>query len=202
MTAIKYKVELTQDERAELNKVARAGRSSARAVKRALALLKTDEGLSDPEIAAALSMGVNTVARLRKRFAAEGLTSALNKRPRPGQKRKLSGEQEARLCGHSARRATRRAYPLDTATACRQGSGDGLCRLDSERDCATATQKNELKPWKKKEWRIPAVSGEFVARMEDVLDLYSEERDPERPVVCFDETSKAVDGGYESAHKA
>ena len=31
-----------------------------------------------------------------------------------------------------------------------------------------------------------------MARMEDVLDLCSEERDPERPVVCFDETSKQL----------
>ena len=30
------------------------------------------------------------------------------------------------------------------------------------------TQKNELKPWKKKEWCIPKVSGEFVARMEEL----------------------------------
>ena len=29
--------------------------------------------------------------------------------------------------------------------------------------------------------------------MEDVLDLYHEEYDRERPVVCFDESSKAVD---------
>ena len=35
------------------------------------------------------------------------------------------------------------------------------------RDGAPDTQKNELKPWKKKEWCIPEVSGEFVARMED-----------------------------------
>jgi hypothetical protein len=34
---------------------------------------------------------------------------------------------------------------------------------------------------------IPSVSGEFVARMEDVLDLYGEPEDPKRPVVCFDE---------------
>ena len=33
------------------------------------------------------------------------------------------------------------------------------------------------------------MSSEFVAAMEDVLDLYVEPRDPERPVVCFDETS-------------
>ena len=36
------------------------------------------------------------------------------------------------------------------------------------------------------------MSGEFVARMEDVLDLYHEACDPERPVVCFDETSKQL----------
>ena len=36
------------------------------------------------------------------------------------------------------------------------------------------------------------MSGEFVARMEDVLDLYEEEYDPQRPVVCFDETSKQL----------
>ena len=30
-------------------------------------------------------------------------------------------------------------------------------------------EKNELKPWRKKEWCIPKVSAEFVACMEDVL---------------------------------
>ena len=34
-------------------------------------------------------------------------------------------------------------------------------------------KKNELKPWRKKEWCIPKLSGEFVARMEDVLDPLS-----------------------------
>ena len=33
------------------------------------------------------------------------------------------------------------------------------------------------------------MSAEFVANMEDVLDLYAEPYDPQRPVVCFDETS-------------
>ena len=32
-------------------------------------------------------------------------------------------------------------------------------------------------------------SAEFVANMEDLLDLYAEPYDPRRPVVCFDETS-------------
>ena len=33
------------------------------------------------------------------------------------------------------------------------------------------------------------MSPDFVAHMEDVLDLYAEPHDPQRPVVCFDETS-------------
>ena len=33
------------------------------------------------------------------------------------------------------------------------------------------------------------MSAEFVAHMEDVLDLYAQPYDPRRPVVCFDETS-------------
>jgi hypothetical protein len=39
------------------------------------------------------------------------------------------------------------------------------------------------------------MNGEFVAAMEDVLDLYAEPYDPSRPVVCFDETSTSARGG-------
>ena len=35
--------------------------------------------------------------------------------------------------------------------------------------------------------------------MEDVLDLYHEEYDRERPVVCFDETSKQLLGDVRSS---
>jgi len=38
------------------------------------------------------------------------------------------------------------------------------------------------------------VTGEFVARMEDVLELYAEPADPARPVVCMDELSKQLLG--------
>lgn len=97
MTASKYKVELTDTEREHLNMVVRRGRSPARMVKRALALLRTDQGLSDRLIAEGLAISPYTVARVRKRFSEEGLESALTERPRPGQKRKLSGRQEAHL---------------------------------------------------------------------------------------------------------
>lgn len=44
----------------------------------------------------------------------------------------------------------------------------------------------------KQQWCIGEVDAEFVACMEDVLDLYAEEYDPLRPKVNFAETSKQL----------
>jgi hypothetical protein len=52
---------------------------------------------------------------------------------------------------------------------------------------AAGAQKNTLNPWLKEQWCIPEPSAEFVARMEDLLDLYEEPDDPKRPRVCLDE---------------
>ena len=43
-------------------------------------------------------------------------------------------------------------------------------------------------------WCIPTVNAEYVARMEDVLALYAAPPDPQRPVVCFDETPRQLIG--------
>jgi hypothetical protein len=48
--------------------------------------------------------------------------------------------------------------------------------------------ENEIKPWREDMGCIPRVDAEYVARMEDVLDLYAEATDPQHPVVCFDES--------------
>jgi hypothetical protein len=44
----------------------------------------------------------------------------------------------------------------------------------------------------KKSWCIGEITSEFIASMEDVLELYEEDFDALRPVVCFDETSKQL----------
>jgi len=73
------------------------GTIKARQFKRAMILLKADEGLSDPEIIAALNVSRPCVERIRKRFVSDGIERALNEDPRPGQKRKLDGRAEATL---------------------------------------------------------------------------------------------------------
>ena len=97
MAAIKYKIKLTGSERTCRNEVSHRGKAPVRTVKRALALLKADEGLRDREIADVLLVNAATVARARKRYVEEGLEAAINDRPRPGRERKLDGKQEAHL---------------------------------------------------------------------------------------------------------
>ena len=97
MPAKLYRVNLTQDEREHLLGITRRGQSSGRKVKRCLILCKADEGLTDQQVAEALLVGPSTVGRVRQRFVEGGLQRALNDLPRPGQRRKLDGKQEAHL---------------------------------------------------------------------------------------------------------
>jgi hypothetical protein len=54
------------------------------------------------------------------------------------------------------------------------------------------TKKNEIKPWLTKEWCIVEASAEYVANMEDILDVYQRPYDLHKPVICIDETNKQM----------
>ena len=97
MPAKLYRVSLTQEEREHLLGITRRGKSSGRKVKRSLIFCKADEGLTDQQVAKALLVGPATVGRVRQRFVDGGLKRALDDLPRPGQRRKLDGRQEAHL---------------------------------------------------------------------------------------------------------
>jgi len=54
-------------------------------------------------------------------------------------------------------------------------------------------KKNTLKPHLKDQWVIPPEqNADFVAAMEDVLEVYQRPYDEARPVVCLDEQSKQL----------
>lgn len=96
-------VRLTPAERTDVGRVIRRTGSSALAQRRARILLHADIGapgprLTDREIAAAVAVEARTVARVRARFAADGLAATLAPRPRADRRpRKLDGAAEARL---------------------------------------------------------------------------------------------------------
>src|SRR5262249_61711291 len=84
------------------------------------------------------------------------------------------------------------AAALDARGVGRQSRRVGIVRFTLTRSRPAVSKTNKLKAWQKKQWCIPEVSSEFVARMEDVLALYHEPYDPKRPKVCFDEKSKQL----------
>ncbi len=94
---VRYRVELSQTERAELTALVSGGRHAARELKRAQILLAADAGVSDDAIAASVGVGGSTVYRTKQRFVLGNLTAALSEQPRPGASRKLSGKEEALL---------------------------------------------------------------------------------------------------------
>jgi len=95
-----------------------------------------------------------------------------------------------------------RSLLADSITLARNGRGcpeghdfppDTLERAQNRgelraRRCVGVWPKNALQPWRQKMWSVPKIDGEYVARMEDVLDLYAQTPDPQPLVVCFDES--------------
>src|SRR3954453_11913929 len=94
---IRYRVELSEEERAELTALLSGGKHAARKLKRAQILLAADAGASDDEIARSVCAGGSTVYGTKQRFVLGTLEAALCEDPRPGASRKLTGKEEALL---------------------------------------------------------------------------------------------------------
>jgi transposase len=184
---VRYRVDLDQAEREELTGMLRSGKHAARKLKRAQILLAADAGMGDEAIATTVASG-STIYRTKRRFVEMGLEAALNEEPRRGAERKLTGKEEALLIATACSNPPpgRARWTLDLLA-------DEFVKLTEHEQLSRETVRrrlaeNDLKPWRKDMWCIPKVNAQYVARMEDVLDLSAETPDPKRPVVCFDES--------------
>jgi transposase len=94
-------VELTEQQRTELEQLIHAGNAPARKQTRALVLLLTDRSLGhkrkDKEVANAVLCSTGTVRNIRRRFVAGGLPAALDDKGWPGATPKFTAEVEAQL---------------------------------------------------------------------------------------------------------
>jgi len=139
-------------------------------------------------------VGGSTVYRTKRRFVLGNLEAALSEEPRPGAHRKLTGKEEAILVATACSKA-----PAGRARWTLELLAGEMVKLTEHAKLSRETVRrrlaeNDLKPWRKDMWCIPQVDAEYVARMEDVLDLYAEEPNPKRPVVCFDESPTQLIG--------
>ena len=191
---VRYRVELSQSERDQLAALLSGGKHPARKLKRAQILLAADAGASDAEIAARVVVGGSTVYRTKRHFVEGNLELALAEEPRPGAARKLTGKEEALLVATACSDppAGRARWTLELLS-------DALVKLTEHESLSRETVRrrlaeNDLKPWRKDMWCIPRVDAAYVACMEDVLELYAEPGDRERPVICFDESPTQLIG--------
>ena len=97
----KYHVNLSKENRQELESLIRSGKSSARTQTRARILLLTDESQKKKkrteEIASVLMCSLPTITAIRKKFIEGGVENALYDKSRPGAVPKITGEIEAQL---------------------------------------------------------------------------------------------------------
>jgi hypothetical protein len=189
----RYIVRLTAEERETLTKWVSTGSTAAYKIKHANILLKVDAdgpAWSDAEVGAAFSCHLNTVASVRQQFVEQGLSAALGRKKRqtPGRTPVCDGEAEASLI------ALRCSQPPD-------GRGRWSLRLVADKaveleivpaisheTVRKVLKKNDLRPHLRQYYVIPPQqSAEFVAHMEDVLDLYQQPYEKTHPVVCMDE---------------
>ena len=191
---IRYRVTLTGDEREQLQNLVRGGKGAVRRIKRAQILLAADAKSTDEAIAINVGAGTSTVYRTKQRFVEQGLEQALSESPRPGAPRKLDAGDESLLIAVACSKP-----PAGRAKWTMRLLADEIVRLTAHDSLSDETIRRRLaemplKPWQEKMWCIPEINAEYVARMEDVLQLYAEAPDPRRPVVCFDETPRQLIG--------
>src|ERR1700690_187453 len=93
---IRYRVDLSEAERRELEALLSGGNHAARKLKRAQILLAANAGASDETIASGARGSGSPVDRTKGRFVEGNLELALSEEPRPGAARKLSGKERRR----------------------------------------------------------------------------------------------------------
>ena len=97
MVRDKYTVRLTPEQREELRRLIRVGKSTARVSARVRILLKSDDGWPAPRVAEGLDVALSTVYRVKQRFSEDGLAGVLKDRPQAHRPRKLDDRGEAHL---------------------------------------------------------------------------------------------------------
>ena len=201
----KHSIELSKEQRQELEAMVRSGKTDARSIQHAHILLHSDSSSQEPvwsEVHLAQAYGVSerTVWRVRRRFHEQGLHDAVYRRPQPErpEKRKINGVQEAFLiatcCGPAPDGYARWSVRLltDAFVVLEQ---DSTTRVPIGRETIRRTLSTlDLKPWRRAQWCVPRRGGgEWVACMEDVLDVYHRPYEPCRPQICVDECGKQRD---------
>jgi transposase len=97
MSLKQFRVELSEQERQQLQKIVRFGKDKARKITRCRILLLADKGKTDQEISDALNVCLATIFNIRRRYCQGGLERAISEEARSGQPPKFKGKSMAKI---------------------------------------------------------------------------------------------------------
>jgi hypothetical protein len=162
---------LSETDRSRLYTFIHSGRENARARIRAQILLKLGEDWSLTEVCRACDVCRNPVVAVRARFAEGGVDAVVRHQRQVHYRQALTGPQQAHLiaiaCSKVPDGHNHWTLRMLANTAVELGFVEKISP-----ETIRALLKNALKPWQHRQWCLPAaLSGEYVAAMEDVLVL-------------------------------
>ncbi len=188
-----YRIELSKEERAVLESLARSYTLPYWQVTRSQMVLMAADGLRNDEIAAQLRCGRDVVSQWRKRFFEQRL-AGLEDRPRRGRPPTFPPRVRAEVIRLACERPTESDVPLARWSSCElahETVARGICEQISGVTVWRWLSEDAIKPWQYRSW-IFARDPEFPAKAGRILDLYGgrwegELLHPGDYVVCCDE---------------
>ena len=173
-------IELSADEREQLESWSRRRMSAQALAERSRIVLAAAEGLKNTEIAERLGVNISTARRWRNRFAEHRLDGLLDE-PRPGQPRTVTDEQVEEVVTKTLETTPKDATHWSTRS---MAAEVGLTQSAVHR----IWKAFGLQPHRQDSWKL-SKDPQFVAKVRDVVGLYLDP--PERAVVlCVDEKSQ------------
>jgi transposase len=173
-------IELSEAEREQLESWSRRLTTAQALAQRSRIVLLVADGLRTGEIAQRLGVHRNTVAKWRRRFAAERLDGLVDE-PRPGQPRTISDAQVDEVVTRTLESAPKDATHWSTRS---MAAEVGLTQSAVHR----IWKAFGLQPHRTETFKLSR-DPQFVAKVRDVVGLYV--NPPERAVVlCVDEKSQ------------
>ena len=192
---VRYRVELSEAERAQLTALLSGGKHAARKLKRAQILLAADAGASDAAIASSVAVGGSTVYRTKRRFVRRqpGAGAERGAAPRRGAQALRQGGGAAG--GDRLLQPARGAHALDAGAAGRRDGQADRARRPVARDGAPAPGRERSEALAQGD---VVHSARSTATMSPAWRTCSismpKPPDPKRPVVCFDESPTQLIG--------
>jgi len=166
---------LTDQQRHDLHRLARAGRTQQRLAQRARIVLHAADGHSNAGIATDLGMCPDTVRKWRHRWCGNPTVASLADAARSGRPPRFTPVQVARVKALACTHPADHALPLSRWSCpdlARHAVAAGICRAISSSTVRRWLTQDPIKPWQFQSW-IFITDPDFETRAKRILDLYA-----------------------------